>query len=179
MRCRFALNEVDKCILMCNECHGVLHAQNIAAELHLKATVAGRSAEQRLKGQMIFDRLKGLATFLTNETILVHSYRVSLGGKKPRIVFGTQLMLDDDLLGKWMRELGKHKTIVIRAWDKAELARIEHIEGTLQDVPRHPLFSVFDDPVRRRQGLADQWVGWTRKGYMQNWRIRLLGDAVW
>src|SRR5262245_61154774 len=42
------LDEVDKCVLLCNECHGVVHAQNITATVKLTVTVKRRKAEQTL-----------------------------------------------------------------------------------------------------------------------------------
>jgi len=51
---------------MCRECHGISHAQNIGAELLVQAKIGTKKSEQRLKGYLIIDRLKGQATFLTN-----------------------------------------------------------------------------------------------------------------
>ncbi len=159
------LNEVDKCILMCNECHGVLHAQDIEAELHLKVEIAGQSAEQTIKGQMIFDKVTGLATFLTNQSVLVYPYRLSLGRKKPKIVFGTQLIEPEDLLGKIMRELAKHKTVVIRAWNKEQLVRVTHTGGRMYRMEhdlRFPLFGV----ILHENGKDSPITGWVRNGML-------------
>jgi len=115
------LDEVDKCILLCRECHGILHAQNIAANVLIKVKIGTKKAEQRLKGQLIVDRVDRRATFLTNERVLIYPYRVSLGGRKPRIHFGTEL--DNGLIGFYMKKLAEYKTMVIRSWNKTEMMR--------------------------------------------------------
>jgi hypothetical protein len=120
------LEEVDKCVLMCNECHGILHAQDITAELHLKVTaVNGKKAEQRLKGQLILDRMDRTATFLTNEPVLVHLYRVQPGSRRPRVHFGTELEYDK-LLTDYLRQLPRTKTLIIRSWEKKVLMRARY-----------------------------------------------------
>jgi hypothetical protein len=85
------LDEVDKCFLVCRECHGILHAQDIAATLHLTVTVEGKEASQELRGQIIVDKQDKRATFLTNETVLARPYRLRLGADEPKLAFGTEL----------------------------------------------------------------------------------------
>src|SRR5258708_18927649 len=45
------LDEIDKCVLLCNECHGVVHAQNLTGEISLTVNVDGHKCEQTFKGQ--------------------------------------------------------------------------------------------------------------------------------
>ena len=85
------LDEVDKCILLCSICHGVLHAQNVIRELSLRVIVGTKSAEQKFKGQLILDYSKMHARFFTDQQMLLMPYRVSLGSRRPQILFGTQL----------------------------------------------------------------------------------------
>lgn len=118
------LDEVDKCVLLCRECHGILHAQNITCELLVRVKVGKKQAEQCLKGQMILDNLDRRATFLTNERVLVHPYRVYLGRKRPRIIFGKDL--EKDLMPSYVQKIEEHKTIVVQSWEKRKMFRAEH-----------------------------------------------------
>jgi len=121
------LDEVDKCILLCRECHGIVHAQDINAEMFVTVRVARKKAEQRLKGQMIIDNLARRGTFLTNERVLVWPYRVMLGAKKPRILFGTQLE-NEQLLNVYLLKLPQIGTVTIRSWkDNTQLMRAEYL----------------------------------------------------
>ncbi len=76
------LDEVDKCVLLCRKCHGILHAQNINAELEFTSKVDGQKATQRFKGQVIVDLKENHFTSLTNERILLIPYHVKIGSRR-------------------------------------------------------------------------------------------------
>jgi hypothetical protein len=114
-------------VLLCRQCHGILHAQHITCELLVRVKVGTKRAEQRFKGQMIFERRDRRATFLTNERVLVHPYRVSLGGKKPRILFGTDL--EKNLLHAYIQKVVDYRIIVVRSWKGREMFRAEYKGG--------------------------------------------------
>jgi hypothetical protein len=138
------LNEVDKCVLMCNQCHGILHAQDINGEMVLRVVIEGRSAEQKLKGQIIFDNLDKHATFLTNERVLTIPYRVSVGGAKSVMRFGTELE-QGEVLNDYLRNIATHKKVEIRSWIRCDLLmRAEHTGGktfNLKHAIRLPFFT--------------------------------------
>jgi hypothetical protein len=113
IRCELSenqLDEVDKCILLCNECHGIVHAQNIAATVKLTVRIKRRRAVQTLKGQFIIDRVDNTATFFTDEPILLCSYWVRVGNKKPRMVFGTELR---PVMEKELRRLDRTRKMAV------------------------------------------------------------------
>ena len=106
------LDEVDKCVLLCRKCHGILHAQNINAELVITSIVDDQKATQRFKGQMIVDLKENNFAFLTNERMLLIPYHVEIGSTKPRTLFGVQLE-KEELLISFLKDIEKFKTIKI------------------------------------------------------------------
>jgi hypothetical protein len=117
------LDELDKCVLLCRNCHAIVHQQNITAEVVLSVSVGDRSCEQRLKGQLIRDRQRRQATFLTDEEVLVHPYRVYPGDSVPRILFGIELRKGE--LASLMRKIDALKTLRISSWAGKPLLDIE------------------------------------------------------
>jgi hypothetical protein len=108
------LDEVDKCVLLCDECHGILHAQNINAQLNIKVRVRGKEAEQTLNGQVIIDKVARQGTFLTNERVLVCPYWAFVGSKKPKMHFGKEL--EADALVNYLRKLSRDGSIAVRSY---------------------------------------------------------------
>src|SRR5262245_45230982 len=73
------LDEVDKCVLLCRQCHGILHAQGITGRVQFTVKIGVRKASQTLRGQLIIDRRDRRVTFLTSERILVIPYLLQIG----------------------------------------------------------------------------------------------------
>ena len=123
------LDEVDKCVLLCCQCHRILHAQGITGHVELSVTVAGQTATQTLNGQLIVDWKDRKARFLTNERVLVVPYRLQIGDREPRMYFGSALEKEGVLLTHF-RELPKHKRLRVLAYrDSRVLMDVEHLGG--------------------------------------------------
>ena len=123
------LDEVDKCVLLCRRCHGILHAQGITGNLQFTVNVAGRKETQTLQGQVIVDKKERRARFLTNERVLVIPYLLKIGEQEPQLYFGIELEKEEILL-RLFRELPQIKTLTVMAYrDSRDLLHVEHIEG--------------------------------------------------
>jgi len=121
------LDEVDKCVLLCCDCHAIVHAQNITAEVLVTVRVGKKTAEQKLKGQLIYDWKDKRGTFLTNECVLVFPYRVMLGARTPRVLFGTQLK-KEGLLNRYLQSLPQCRFVTIRSYrGEKVLLRAEYL----------------------------------------------------
>ena len=94
------LDEVDKCVLVCRNCHGILHAQSITGHLEYSLTIDDRVSTQRLAGQFVFDHVENKLTFLTNERVLTIPYLISFDHGDSELIFGTELENDNWLLTK-------------------------------------------------------------------------------
>ena len=85
------LDEIDKCILLCGDCHDILHAQGINGHLNFRIELGDRSAEQTIRGNFVVDAVDKVMTFMTNERVYVNPYFLKLGDLEPELVFGTEL----------------------------------------------------------------------------------------
>jgi hypothetical protein len=121
------LHEVDKCILLCRNCHGILHAQGITATLCLTVTAGGRKESQTFNGQMIMNWRDKAGTFFTCDRALVIPYWVYIGSKRPRLMFGKDL--DDGFLSRQLAQLDKIKKLAIHSYDGHCLMRASPEEG--------------------------------------------------
>ncbi|HEX3147690.1 MAG TPA: HNH endonuclease [Gemmataceae bacterium] len=154
------LDEVDKCVLLCRNCHGIAHAQDDMVELVVQVTAAKRTMEQRFKGQLILDLSRRAGKFFTDQQVLFLPYRVSVGARKPRVLFGQELL--DRYLVSYIDNLPEANPVVVRTWDKQEQVRIELLgeDGyrITHDV-RCPLFMA-ELPVER----GEVPMFWVRRG---------------
>lgn len=123
------LDEVDKCVLLCHQCHGILHAQGITGHVQFTVNVAWKTATQTLSGQLIADMKEQRAKFLTNERVLVIPYRLQIGEQEPQLYFGTELEKEGVLL-RHFRNLPQIKTLRVMAYrDSRVLIDVEHVGG--------------------------------------------------
>lgn len=91
------LDEVDKCILLCNNCHGLVHSAGINVELELTVHVESRQAIQRIQGQLIIDHTQQICSVLTNDSVAVLPYNINIGANPSRLIFGTEMQTDSFL----------------------------------------------------------------------------------
>ncbi len=163
------LDEVDKCVLLCRQCHGVLHAQGFTGHVEFTVNVAGQTATQTLNGQLILDIMERRAKFLTNERVLVIPYRLQIGDLEPELHFGTALEKEGLLLTHF-RDLPQIKRLRVMAYrDDRVLMDVEHMGGNKMKMKLAVGFPVLtselygdgkDDPmIWIRNG-----VGLTKKG---------------
>lgn len=163
------LDEVDKCILLCRQCHGILHAQGLAGRVEFTVNVAGETATQTLNGQLILDMKERRAKFLTNERVLVIPYQLRLGDQEPQLYFGTALEKEGVLLAEF-RNLPQIRRLRVMAYrNDRVLMDVEHIGGNKMKMTLDVGFPVLtselcgdseDDPmIWLRNG-----VGLTRDG---------------
>ncbi len=118
------LDEVDKCVLLCRNCHGITHQQNINGELAVRVKAGGRQIEQRFSGQLIRNHLTGKAKFFTDEKVLLHPYRVYVGDNNPRIAFGLELWRGEMI--SLIRQLPTTTRLRVTTWDDKPMLDLEY-----------------------------------------------------
>jgi len=156
------LDELDKCVLLCDEHHGVLEAQGISATVQLTVRMGGRTASQTMKGQMIVDLKDRTATFLSNEKIRVTPYMVAIGDEPPRLLFGTEL-LADRLIERLFWDLPTTKRlVVVRCSDERPMLLASHLTGRRVAVKMDVTFPVLSAEFCAAQG--DKTFIWLRNG---------------
>lgn len=126
---RAQLDEIDKCVLLCVECHGILHAQNITAELKLSAQMDSRIVAQVVRGWVKADFRERELTFVTNEPYALHPCEVRVGKLQPTRLFLCEIEQENHL-HQWLREIDQHRRIEIYSFQHRRVAMcIDHIEG--------------------------------------------------
>ena len=124
------INELNKCVLLCDRCHDILHAQNAHGTVELTMRRGSRKATQRFDCQLIINYKKRSITFLSADRHLLDAYRVKVGPQRPKLMFGTELSADG-VLSTLFNDLPRSKTIAIDTWDTHEpMATAKHINDT-------------------------------------------------
>ena len=137
------LDEIDKCVLLCRQCHGILHAQGIAGRVEFTVNIAGQMASQTLNGQLIVDLKDRRAKFLTNERVLVVPYLLQIGDDEPHLYFGTALEREGVLLTHF-RDLPQIKRLRVMAYGRSRvLMEAEHVGGNRMKMKLDLGFPVF------------------------------------
>ncbi|WP_146597206.1 hypothetical protein [Novipirellula galeiformis] len=109
------LDELDKCVLLCDQCHNIVHAQNIQMRMEIEVRVADRSCRQTFVGQAIVDAKEHSITFLTNERPTVIPYRLVVARQSQTLVFGSELS-NEALLPELIAELPSSAEFSIYEW---------------------------------------------------------------
>jgi hypothetical protein len=95
------LDEVDKCLLLCGECHTILHGQNGEATITITRELSdGVVVEQQLQGNIIVDMQDMKIHFFSEDEILLDLYDVRRGKAPMESLTGLQLY--EDMLLPWM-----------------------------------------------------------------------------
>jgi hypothetical protein len=156
------LDELDKCILLCDQHHALVHEQNIPMTLRLTVDAGEKEASQTLNGLIIFDRKDNVATFLTNEQCLVVPYLVAIGDEEPRLLFGTELV-EDKLIAQLIWNLPTTKKLaVVRCSDERSMLVAKHIEGKRVKLERDITFQLL--PAELCIDESDKTYVWVRNG---------------
>lgn len=85
------LDEVDKCVLLCRICHGLIHAQNIHTRVNITVDYEQRSISQDLSGWLIVDKVANSTKFFAEERLLLSQYFEQYNDDEPSVIFGVDL----------------------------------------------------------------------------------------
>ncbi|WP_027856931.1 hypothetical protein [Marinobacterium jannaschii] len=106
------IEEVDKCLLLCRDCHGIIHAQNIQGSIVISSMIEDRRVSQELKGWFVADRVEGTLRFVSNDRNLLVPCQVTLGDVETEEYFIFEL-IQDELLLDWLRNIESYKSIKV------------------------------------------------------------------
>ncbi|WP_133470545.1 HNH endonuclease [Paraglaciecola marina] len=85
------LDEIDKCILLCRVCHGVVHAQDVKINGEIKLSFNGREVSQKISGWLVIDQKKQSFQFLCEEKLLIEPYVDQVAKQSKGIIFGVDI----------------------------------------------------------------------------------------
>ena len=155
--------EIDKCALLCKQCHGLVHTQNIKATLEASVKINDRKISQKLKGWIVIDKVDKTLTFITNEKLLL----------EPCIVTGNNLNdehlclleIDHLYLKQLLENISTYKSIdIISGIDKRLLINIKYISYKKIEVTQAFGVPVFSMDFDVKEGAASYF--WIRNGIM-------------
>ncbi|WP_342607184.1 hypothetical protein [Vibrio tritonius] len=94
------LDEVDKCVLLCKECHGILHAQNHQTRAVLSFTYKGQSRSQEVDCWLIKDNIDKTIKLIYEGDLLLEPYIETLNDSEEKIIFSIDLNNNGYLVDK-------------------------------------------------------------------------------
>ena len=163
------LDEVDKCVLLCGNCHDILHTQDNDGHVTFTVTIGDKTAEQTIFGNIIEDLETKTAKFISNERLYTIPYWLFIGrDAEPELVFGTELLAGrlEDLL----EDLANHQIVSLQSYREEEYVfQVEYIDDDLVYL-RYDIG--FELPMQGDpSGKMNSGKGWIRNG------VALLDDG--
>jgi hypothetical protein len=126
---RRQMDEIDKCVLLCTQCHATIHAQEITATLELAVELNRRKVTQQFRGWIKADALAKTLTFVTNEPYLLELCEVRFRDETSQLLFLVEIEQKGNLV-RWLTDIEKHKSVEIRSLvRRGHFMRIEHVHG--------------------------------------------------
>lgn len=158
------LDEIDKCVLLCAQCHSIIHVQEITAKLKLSIEIEGRNIDQNFEGWIKADLKERTFTFITNQRYLLQICDVVIGTKEPLVMAVIEIERKENLTD-WLKNISTYKTIkIISNSDKKLLMCIEHIEKNSAKITQAIGFPVTAiDYASKGSNKNDIWF---RNGYV-------------
>lgn len=158
------IEEVDKCTLLCGQCHAILHAQNIRATINLSVSLDGRDVDQAFSGWVILDLKENLARFVTNQQFLLQPCVVTFANRKSELLCCIEIEKPENLV-KWLHNAEKLGRTEIRSYTTNELLMdIEPIGPKRVKVRQKTGFPV--TAINMATDGADKHNLWVRNGYV-------------
>ena len=165
------LDEVDKCVLLCKECHTALHGQNIFMEVDAQLEAEGTVVIHRLTCQVIRDTEKGEDQLFHEAVPLLHLLRVKSG--RQTVIHSCLQLTENDLFDRLVSATKSNDELRIETLDGFCLYRATklndeefdfsqsahfrgshvHVHGTLSDAGK------FDAFIRNGQMLLLSHIG--------------------
>ncbi|HCM0734352.1 TPA: HNH endonuclease [Vibrio parahaemolyticus] len=85
------LDEVDKCVLLCKECHSVLHAQNYKTKAILSFEYQNQVRTQEVDCWLVVDKIDKTIKLIYEGDLLLEPYVETLNGNYENVIFAIDL----------------------------------------------------------------------------------------
>jgi hypothetical protein len=123
------LDEVDKCIFLCDRCHTVLHGQKKTATLTLTRNLGDRVVEQELKCNVIVDMKDNTLHFFSDQPYLLDLYDVQRGEERPQPMTGLDLE-NNDTLSRFLLETRETEILrILRHEDRKVMLEAKKLDS--------------------------------------------------
>lgn len=169
------LDELDKCVLLCRQCHGIVHAQTLNGKLDVTVRLGSRVAKQQVAGQLIVNRRSQKVTFLTADRLLTTPYRVKIGTARPKLFFGTELNANNTLYHMF-QDLPQTRRLRIEAWrSQQHLLTAEHVDKSCYHVTQSVRCDLLS--LELCEDSPESPVVWVRNGLALTKTGEVIDDA--
>jgi hypothetical protein len=167
--CTEQLNELDKCILLCAQCHKLIHAQNIKADLNLKLEFESKEYEQKVSGWMILDQLEKKMRFFSDQRFKLQIYQIRIGEEKAKPIVGTEMDTGEFFSGLF-RGLLEYKCFEIRNSENTKVL----MKARLLDGNDFELKQAVEFPFLEYEWNEADVKSWARNGKVLDEKGRLI-----
>lgn len=150
------IDEVDKCVLLCKTCHGLVHAQNTKAQVKLELCYENRTVEQILEGWLIYDAFDRKLSFISEDKILLTPYYSQVNEQEPNLLFGGDFN-GCELLFNVLRSLKKGDVYMIANAVTSEVQFKMTHEGSKVKVEHNVKFPFLQIDVPRDNKKPGLW----------------------
>lgn len=169
------INEVDKCLLLCRQCHGIIHAQDIQGTVKVTITIDSRTVSQEFHGWFVVDNSDNKFTFITNEKSLLHPCLVKVGDDEEKLYCMIELQQDERLI-TWLRNIGTTRTIQVWTPNKDKLLLdIYHVKNNSVMIKHSLDFTAFAMDFDVSQGNSSYL--WLRNGMVLTKEGEVITDG--
>lgn len=119
--------EVDKCVLLCRQCHGIMHAQEITCTMELSVQLNQRTVKQEVKGRARFDKFAKQFTVVTNQSYLLELCEIRVGNEDPVLMFLIEVEKEMNLQ-RWLFDIARYRKVeIISRSGRHRFMRIEYV----------------------------------------------------
>lgn len=135
------LKELDKCVLLCAECHKILHSQDDIVELEFNMQIENRTVNKRIFGWIITDYKYNTKKFITDQADLLHPYIVSTN-KHSKIYIAFEFYENPSILTDLIFNLADNDEFLIKSFSNSTTVLNVKRSGEIVDFYINSLFKV-------------------------------------
>jgi len=158
------LDELDKCTLLCDRCHNVIHAQNARGDLTITVEIDDRKVRQKFDGWYMIDAVDKKMSFVTNQRFMLTPYIVEIENTRKEVLCGVEIE-EKGLLVQWFRNSKINKTIkIINAENGVEILSAARSKGKTVYITQNIKSPFFQYELAEEKGKKPYL--WVRNGMM-------------
>ncbi|MGR5139954.1 HNH endonuclease signature motif containing protein [Vibrio jasicida] len=126
------IDELDKCVLLCKECHGLVHAQNLRVDdVTLSLDYNGTTVRQSLNGWIIQDFHENSFKLIVEGELLIEPYYEKINNEKQGVIFGTDLYSSMHLINRFKSLNNGDSYQIVSAENGDVLLTVNNLSGVL------------------------------------------------
>lgn len=150
------LDEIDKCVLMCRNCHGLFHAQRITAKGVIRLRVGNLRRQQTYRACGIADFQEKRFVFVSDQDDKLALFTVQYPKTQSRLM--TKRDVENQFLSDLLPGTMHHGSLMIRDVERTPLLRVDRLDRAhfqIQMDMRCPLFQL---ELHGEPGEPGVWV---------------------